>query len=292
MAQSYLDYARRGSNAPWRYLVAVVVAIVATLLAGVVLTLALQLSHLAPADLATQMQHPGNPVVFFASTGFIFGLLALGFALAAKLAHHKRALDLVGDWNWGAFRRGFLIWLAALAAGALIDFAVSPKGFSVTASHETPTLAIAALAGLAIQTFAEEYIFRGYLTQGLLLLLKRPLVASLVSGLIFGAMHIPNGAPQAASATLFGVVLAMIAIRMRGIAFTWGLHFANNVFAAVVLVSSGDAFRGSPGLFTQDTPHLLWVDVAIGGGALILLAWAQTRWPSAFAGRSRAVESP
>lgn len=290
MAQSYLDYARRGSNAPWRYAVAIAVAIVATMIAGVGLTLVLELAHLVPADLAEQMQHPGNPAVFFISTGCIFGLLALGFALAARLIHHKRALDLVGDWSWAGFGRGYGIWLVALAAGALIDFAISPKGFSVSASDRTLSLALSALAGLAVQTFAEEYIFRGYLTQGLLLALKRPLVASLVSGLIFGAMHIPNGAPQAASATLFGVVLAMIAIRTRGIAFTWGLHFANNTFAAVVLVSSGDAFRGSPGLFTQDTPHLQWLDVAVGGGALILLGWAQARWPAVFAGRSRAVE--
>lgn len=290
VAQSYLDYARRGSNAPWRYGVATVFALVVTMVAGLALTLGLEMAHLVPADLTEQMLRPeGNPAIFFLSTGLIFGLLALGFAVAARLIHHKRMLDLAGDWSWAGFGRGFGIWLAVLVLGALIDFAIAPKGFSVIASPASAKLAVIVLASLAAQTFAEEFLFRGYLTQGLLLVIKRPLPTALLSGLAFGALHIPNGGPQAASAIVFGVVLALIAIRMRGIAFTWGLHFANNSFAAIVLVSNGDAFRGSPGLFRQDTPHLQWWDAAVGGVALILLGLALLRWPSIGGPRARGV---
>ncbi len=290
MAQSYLDYARRGSNAPWRYGVAIAFAFVATIVAGLILMLGLEAAHLVPADLTQQMLQPAeSPTVFFLSTGMIFGLLTLGFALAARFVHHKRALDLIGDWSWSSVARGFGIWLVVLVVCALIDFAIAPKGFSVSASAATGRLAVAALAGLAIQTFAEEFLFRGYVTQGLLLVVKRPAPTALLSGLAFGALHIPNGGPQAASATIFGVVLALIAIRTRGIGFTWGLHFANNSFAAIVLVSSGDAFRGSPGLFSQDTPHLQWWDAGAGAVALILLGLAILRWPAIAAARGRGV---
>jgi hypothetical protein len=66
----------------------------------------------------------------------------------------------------------------------------------------------------------------------------------------------------------------VIAIRTGGIAFTYGLHLANNVFGAVVLISSGDAFHGSPGVITQSTPGLMWWDVGVGAvGLLAVAAW-------------------
>ena len=44
------------------------------------------------------------------------------------------------------------------------------------------------------------------------------------------------------------------------------------LFGAVVLISSGDAFRGSPGILTQNTPQLMWWDTAVGAVGLVLVA--------------------
>jgi membrane protease YdiL (CAAX protease family) len=269
---SFLDYAARGRNAGWRYGLALVLACVIAIVAGVLILLPIQVAGLLPKDWMTAAQDPGQPVSFFLFTGAVFGLLLFGLALAVRWVHNKRAADLLGWWSWRLFGLGSAIWLIALAAAALIDFAIAPSGFRFTASAETPTLAVAALVGLAMQTFAEEYIFRGHITQGLLLATGKPLPTALLSGVIFGAVHLPNGAPQAASAAVFGILLALIAIQTRGIAFTSGLHLANNLFGAVVLVSGGDAFRGSPGLFSQNTPHLMWWDTVVGSVALALVA--------------------
>jgi uncharacterized protein len=268
---SYLDYADRGLHAGWRYVVGLVVACAATLLLAILILLPLQLSGVLPADWVTRAQDPGHPATFFLFLGATFGCLALGFAAATRWIHRKTPADLLGDWSWRMFGLGAAIWLIALVAAALVDFAVAPAGFRLTASSETPKLLLAALAGLAIQTFSEELIFRGYVTQGLLHATRRAVPTALISGLIFGAIHIPNGTPQAVSATFFGIVLALVAIRTRSIAFGSGLHLVNNLFGAVVVVSGGDAFRGSPGLFSQNTPHLMWWDMAVGTVALFLV---------------------
>lgn len=278
MTSNYLDYAARGANTWWRYLAASVTAVTLAIVMGAVVIFLLQMTHLLPADVTGQIQHPDRPSAFFLFTGTVFGLLVAGFVLALGWFHGKRFADVLGDWSLGAVLKGFGIWTIALVITALIDFAIAPSGFSVTATAQTPILAVSALAGLAVQTFAEEFIFRGYITQGLLLAIRRPVPAAIVSGLLFGALHIPNGAPQAVSATAFGIVLALLAIRMGGIAFTWGLHMANNLFAAVVLVSSGDAFRGTPGLFSQDTPHLMWWDTGLGAAALVVVAFLMLRF--------------
>jgi len=269
---TYLDIASRGRNSPLRYILAVLLALVLSILIGAVVLVALQFTHLAPPDLSAQVLQPKNPVPFFIVNGVIFGLVAAGFALGARLVQGKRFTDLIGVWSWRAVATGFGLWVVLLVIAALVDFAMAPKGFRLTAGPGTAELALAAAAGLALQTFTEELVFRGYATQGLLLAFRRPLPACVVSGLIFGSLHIPNGVPQAISATAFGMVLAWIAIRQAGIAFTFGLHFANNLFGAVVLVSGSDVFQGSPGLFAQDTPFLMWWDVAVGTIALVLLA--------------------
>ncbi|WP_293678420.1 CPBP family intramembrane glutamic endopeptidase [uncultured Phenylobacterium sp.] len=261
---SFLDYAARGHNAGWRYVLALSLGVILGMFVGALLVVAVQSSGMLPRGWLVAARDPGQPVSFFLFNGVVFGLLLLGVALAVRRIQGKRPADLVGWWSWRLFGLGAGVWLVALTVAALVDFAIAPSGFRFSAGDDTPRLVVAALAGLAIQVFAEEFIFRGHITQGLMLAIRRPLPAALLSGVIFGAIHIPNGTVQAASATASGVLLALIAIKTRGIAFTSGLHLVNNVFAAVVVVSAGDVFRGSPGFFSQDTPHLMWWDTGVG----------------------------
>jgi Na+/proline symporter len=44
-------------------------------------------------------------------------------------------------------------------------------------------------------------------------------------------------------------------------------------FGAVVVVSGGDVFRGSPGVFTQTTLHLMWWDVGAEIVVLAIVLW-------------------
>ena len=274
---AYLDYARRGLNAWWRYLLTIVVALVLWVVLDVAIVLALTLSRLMPAGIAAEMTKPSHPVVFFSANGLVFATVIAGFVIAMRLIQRKRFGDVIGAWRWSRFGAGFCIWTACLVATTLADFLLRPGGFRWSASGATAALAVSALVGLGVQTFAEEFVFRGYLTQGLLLATKRPLVASVLSGLVFGALHIPNGIPQALNAVLFGVVAALIAIRTGGIAFTYGLHLINNLFGAVVVVSASDVFNGSPGLITQSTPGLVWWDLIAGVAVLAVPLWLAPR---------------
>ena len=159
------------------------------------------------------------------------------------------------------------------ASLALVDYVIAPAGFSLSLNAGTGLLAATALTGILVQTFTEEFLFRGYVTQGLILVFKKPLPAAAVSGLLFGSLHIPNGIPQALNATVFGIVCALIAIRSGGLALTFGIHLANNYFGAAILVSGSDVFKGSPGLISQTTPQLLWWDFSLGVLALVAMYW-------------------
>jgi membrane protease YdiL (CAAX protease family) len=276
----YLDYARRGLNAWWRYLVAIVLALVIWIALDVVIVVGLMFSRLMPANVAAELTRPTHPVIFFVANGLAFATVVAGFAIAAWLVQHKRFVDIIGKWRWRRFALGAGVWTVCTVATTLADFVLRPGGFRWSATGATAELALAAAVGLGVQTFAEEFVFRGYLTQGLLLATKRPLVASVLSGLAFGALHIPNGVPQALNAVLFGIVAALIAIRTGGIAFTYGMHLVNNLFGAVIVVSAGDVFNGAPALVTQSTPGLVWWDLIAGVAVLAVPAWMVLRHPS------------
>ncbi len=275
----YLDFASRGKNDWWRYPLGLFAACLLAILGVTVAEIALILTKLLPPDFATQIQQPKDVLPFFLGIAAIFGAMTAGLIAAIRLVHRKRPGEVMGRWRWDYFAWGLGIWMVVEAVLAMIDALIAPHGFSVSASGGTWALAAAALVGVAVQTFSEEFIFRGYLTQGLLLAFKRPLPAAIVSGLLFGAVHISNGVSQAINAAVFGIVCAMIAIRTGGIALTWGLHLANNYFGAVVVVSGTDVFRGTPGIFTQDTPQLTWWDLSLAVLALAGMLWLIFRQP-------------
>ena len=273
MMNTYLEYAARGKNAWWRYLLTPVLGLLLTGATGTALALALTLAHLMPPDIAVQMQQPKFIGPFYLGIALCFGLLTVCFAFTAWLIQGKRPADIIGQWRTKFFVQGLVIWLCVQTALALVDFAIAPGSFSLSVNSGTFRLASLALVGILIQTFTEEFLFRGYLTQGLLLAFKKPVPAAIVSGLLFGSLHIPNGWPQALNAVAFGIVCALIAIRTGGIALTCGVHLANNYFGAAIVVSGSDVFRGSPGFITQTAPQLLWWDLCLGVATLAAMFW-------------------
>jgi membrane protease YdiL (CAAX protease family) len=268
---TFLDYAARGKTRWWRYVATLVLGPSLALALALAVTLPISWLHLLPADFREQILGVKRPEAFFLMNGALFGAVLLSFTIVLALIHGKRFRDVVGDWTWRALGRGLGLWAIALVLMTLVDLALAPSGFTFTATSRTPALAAAAFVGLGLQSFTEEFLFRGYLTQGLLLAVRRPAVAAAIGGLLFGAIHIPNGWPQAADAVVFGVVTALIAIRMGGFVFTFGMHLVNNLFGAVLVVSSGDVFSGAPGVFSQNTPQLSWWDAAFTAVALVVV---------------------
>jgi len=278
----FLEYARRGRNDWWRYVLAPVAAVVVWLIVIVAFTVGAMLLHLLPANFRDLAKDPSHPAIFYGFTGVVFAGFAVAVGLAAWAIQGKRPGDIVGAWRWRDVALGAGLWVVLCIVGALVDYAVRPGAFRLTLGPETAVLALFAIPSLGLQTFCEEFLFRGYVTQGVLLATKRPLVTALISGAIFASLHIPNGWPQAAGALVFGIVTAMIAMRTGGLGFGWGMHVANNLFGAILIVSTDDVLRGSPGVFTVAAPDLAWLDVAVSVVAFALVwVFVNRRWPAA-----------
>lgn len=291
MANAFLSDSRAGENQPWRYLVCTPLALILALASVVLLAFAARAAHVLPPDLAAELRRPSRPVVFFTATGLVFFAFLGGFAAAVALVHRKNPARVPGTWSWRSFATAFIVWTALEVLATLFDVFVEHVPIRWRPTPSFWGLFAAAVPALVVQTFTEEYVFRGYATQGFLLGLRRPWIAAVASGTLFGALHIPNGWPQAASALVFGVVLALTAIRTGGLAFGYGMHLANNLFAGLIVVSSDDVFSGAPGLFSAGAAASSWVDVVIG--SILMIATARLFAPApGIAARSRFSAGP
>ncbi|WOI56049.1 type II CAAX endopeptidase family protein [Palleronia sp. LCG004] len=206
--------------------------------------------------------------------------------VAARLLHRRGARSLFGPGR--VVLRDFFAALAisAVIYGAMLFFWFA--GFDAVA-NVPPALWLAllplSLLAVAVQTGAEELLFRGYIMQQLAARFPTPLVYMLVPSLLFGLLHYdPNTLGSNAwavvgSTAFFGLIAADLTNATGSVGAAWGLHMANNVVAILLLSTQGTI----TGLALFVTPYAA-SEVAITGPllmadlALIIVVWIALRW--------------
>jgi hypothetical protein len=274
-----LEYARRGRNDWWRYLVTPVMAFVLVVLVELIADRWVVSSGLLPPGLQALTRNPAFPDWYFGAK-ILQGLSPLLCLLASLLiVHHKHVEDIAGNWSWGqvgvAAAVGFLI--SVVSTG--LDYLLQPGGFRLTIAPQTPTLFLVFAPYCLLGAFTIVLLTCGYWAQGVLLATKRPLVTSVLVGAfsILGS----NSLPHAVNSFAWGIASVLIAIRTSSIAWSFGLIVGSEAFAPFVIDSSDDTVRGAPGIVTQTTPELAWLDAVVFSLLLAALCvWIARRYPT------------
>ena len=214
-----------------------------------------------------------------------FGGLALGAVVAARALHGRSAGSLFG--RAPVVLRDFALGLGILCGLALMTGL--PMLWMMELDPGVPlrlwlTFLPFVLLALLLQTGAEELVFRGYLQQQLAARFASPVAWMVLPSVLFGLVHY---APAEMGANtwhvvlatgVFGLVAADLTARSGSIGLAWGLHFANNVFA-ILIVTAGGALDGMALTRLPYGPDdveimrpLIYADIA-----LILVAWALCR---------------
>ncbi|MCA2011904.1 CPBP family intramembrane metalloprotease [Cereibacter sphaeroides] len=141
-----------------------------------------------------------------------------------------------------------------------------------------------ALLGVLIQTGAEELVFRGYLQSQLAARFRPAWVCLFLPSALFGLAHYnpaelgENAWIVLASTGLFGLIAADLTRQSGSLGLAWGLHFANNVLA-ILLVSVTGALDGlsllqgpATGMTPEHLRPLLLTDML-----LMTAVWAACR---------------
>ena len=249
----------RARPALWR--LALGVALIAAIWLGAVLTL------FAAARLAVGAEgYPGwlarleagaDPAAVLATLATFAGPFA-AVLLAAWLLHRRRPRSLLGP--AGRAGHDFARAVAVVAGVYGVSFALWAVWFDAAPNLAPADWALwlgPALLALAVQTGAEELMFRGYLLSQLAARFASPVAWAVLPSLLFGAIHWDPALPLAStlavmgSAALFGLIAADLTARTGTLGAAWGLHLANNAFALLVLAMPG----ALPGLALRLTPY-------------------------------------
>ena len=183
---------------------------------------------------------------------------------------------------------GMLIWFIILAGSTAIDaFILNPDDYIVTFSIQQfiPLLFIA-LVFLPFQIGFEEIFFRGYLYQAMGQLFRYPIVAWIITSVLFGLIHAGNPEIQEygfwvmmPSYILLGMFLGIVTILDDGLELALGIHIINNFFLAVGVNYAGSAIKVNSAfkVLTMD-PSSSWYSILISGTLFIIIARGRYKW--------------
>jgi membrane protease YdiL (CAAX protease family) len=182
---------------------------------------------------------------------FVVGIVLL--FVWVRYLHKQTILSLTTSRrkvDWGRIFFSFFIWSLFTIGSTVALYYINPQDFQLN-FKPLPFLILVLLAGLLIpiQTSFEEYLFRGYIMQGLGLATRKKIIPLLVTSFMFGMMHIANPEVEKMGSIILiyyvgtGLFLGIITLMDEGMELALGFHAANNLVGALLITSDWSAFQ-------------------------------------------------
>jgi membrane protease YdiL (CAAX protease family) len=298
---NHLESTFKGKNNAWRYLIMFPALFIAINTIGVLPILAaLLFKSISDPGLLSGFSNSSNiyNLLNFSSNAllavmifpFIAGLAA--FILLVRPLHSRTITTVINGTSkirWSRFFISLLIWLALSALYFIFYLKLDPKNFTLNnTSVSLIFLSVISIAMIPFQAGFEEILFRGYLMQGLAVLVRKRWFPLIVTSLLFALMHCINPEvkeygfltmmPQY---IVFGLIFGIITILDDGVEAAIGAHTANNAFLCIMVTSKSSALQTSA-LYEQHTLYP-WIELGallVTGLIFIFILKIIFRWKS------------
>ena len=281
-----------GANQWWRWVLGVVaiaviwigIGSIGLVYAGYAFLEATNLGGLTISD--GEITGDGSLIAKLVLFGLGFAIGLAGIWLVLKLVHKKDLQRVVtGRASFDVSRYLFAMLVAFVISLALFltnRFILQVDGTFRAPDAEFAYFLMVAIILVPIQSGFEEVLFRGYILQGTMLLLKNKAVLALLSGVLFSLPHLSNPEaaefgflPYVSALVASGAFHALIVLLDGGIELAAGYHAMNNLFMGVVANAEG-AVITTPSLFLiqKDSYELfpnLALDILFFALAVVLL---------------------
>lgn len=267
LKNKFLEAGREGKNDWWRYLLGVLIVIGAYFFIGQIPLTIVAFNAIAKGyvsmsdpDLNSKILNPAimhiDANVLLLLELFIFVASMFALWIVVRKLHRKRFISIITSAQkirWKRFALTAFIWMSLCFIGQFISMQMYPDNYTFVFNLKPflITLLIGILF-LPIQTWWEEFFFRGYLFQWIGTATKTAIAPILITGFIFAGIHMFN--PEVAAYGVFvmfpaylipGLCLGMIAALDEGLESAMGMHFANNLFGTFAVTSSSSAIQAN-----------------------------------------------
>ena len=203
-----------------------------------------------------------------------FGGMLLGVFISAKLLHKNSIRELTTSRkkiDWSRVFYSFAIWGLITVPLILIDTTfISPENYQWNFNFNSFIILFAiVIVFIPIQTSAEEYLFRGYLMQGIGVMSGNRWLPLLFTSVAFGLMHYANPEIDKLGNMVYvfyigsGLFAGIMTLMDEGMELALGWHAANNTFAALLVTADWTALQTHSIYKDISDPQTLPVDEVI-----------------------------
>jgi len=244
---------RIGRNEGWRYLLGIFCSLVLGQIIGTIPYLILSAGDL---EALSEGSIPDNGL----SRNWNFLLMMLPFVCSFFILYsyvrgvHKRPfLTIITPFrkiNYAKFLYAFGVWMLILLVLEVIYYVGNPANYVLQFNlPKFMGLLLLSVPVLLIQTSFEELLFRGYGMQWLGRYIPYRIFPLLITSLSFGLMHIANPEVGALGYSILidyvviGLALGLVSLLSDSLEFAMGVHFANNLFAALFVSYNSAVFQ-------------------------------------------------
>jgi len=272
----YIKQAFKVEHDWWLYLVGVLLIFIGSQLGQIPFLIAIITKSMANGGDLSSLDYDAmmsildlNLSLFLLLLSFAIGLVVV--FLVVKYIHKQTLRSLTtsrAKIDWSRFWFAFIIWGVTTACFILLEYYSSPENYTFN-FKPIPflILVLISVVFIPLQTSFEEYLFRGYLMQGLGVLAKNRWVPLIFTSTIFGLLHIANPEIDKLGYVLLvhyigtGFLLGIMTLMDEGLELALGFHAANNLIAALLLTADWTAFQTHSILKDISDPEMSNVEV-------------------------------
>jgi len=258
----------------WRYLVGVLIIIIAVIVGQFPLGIAIfmeggyEIVNITQNEMLQLLD--SNLSLFLILLSYAAGLG--GLFLVVKVLHRQPLKTLTTSRkkiDWGRFFFAFGLVAIFAIVPTLFDYYSNPQDYIMNFQPEPFfIMLVIAVIMLPLQTSFEEYLFRGYLMQGIGTLFKNRWSPLIITSLVFGGLHIFNPEVTKLGYIIMfyyigtGFLLGIMTLMDDGMELALGFHAGNNLISAVLVTADWTAFQTNSILKDISEPSAGW-DVLI-----------------------------
>jgi len=262
---NFIQQAYKGKNDWWRYIITIGIVMSPFILNYIIYFALPEMYELSMKEMEN---FDGNKNLFLFSNLVPFAFLLMFLFLFVKFMHQRSITSLItsrSKIDWKRVFYAFSFWFLISVVFLIIGYYMAPEDL-VWNFKPLPFFGLVAISLLLIplQTSLEELLFRGYLMQGLGVLVKNRWFPLLVTSVIFGLLHglNPEIAKLGWGIMVFyigtGLFFGVATLMDEGTELALGLHAANNIVAAVFVTTDWTVFQTDALYIDTSEPILDW----------------------------------